>query len=124
MIRPVIKCSGVPGVVETLIAISTVPVQTPFMEMTSPVCTSDKLMLPLLLILCILINMPFLNNEVVAWPMPELNVKLTSAGADVAAASAISDDFWSFFTLVAFFGATTLAPFFELTFAIKNNFND
>lgn len=73
---PVENCSGVAGVVGVSIAITALPVQTPFIETTSPLCTSAKGMLPLLLMLCMLMSTPCLNREAVTWPTPEENVQV------------------------------------------------
>lgn len=77
MMIPDVNCSGVAGVVGVFITRDAFPVQTPFTEITSPVCTSEKLMFPLLLRLCILINTPFRKSSVVTCPMPLVKVKAT-----------------------------------------------
>ncbi len=61
--RPDVKVSGVLGLVEVLmITTFAVPVQTPLTEITSPLCTSEKLIFPLLLMLCIIAGTPLRNR--------------------------------------------------------------
>lgn len=88
MIRPELNCSGVVGVVGVLITTFAFPAQMPLTEITSPLCTSEKLTLPLLLMLCMLINTPLRKSTAVACPMPLVKVKATSTDCDCGASSA------------------------------------
>lgn len=65
-----LKFSGVAGFVGTFILTTASPAQTPFIASESCDWTSENTMVLPILILCILIKTPFLNNTAVAWPRP------------------------------------------------------
>ncbi len=85
---PGLNVLGDAGVVVVLTVTWALPVHTPFTEITSLLCTSENVTLPVLLMLCILINTPFLNSTAVACPMPPMKVKVTSTGFEWGAPSA------------------------------------
>ena len=104
---PASKFCGDAGVVGTLIFTSALPVHTPVVEIMSPLCTSDRKILLLLLTLCKLINTPLRNSETVSCPIPDINVTSISAAAEVEVTVATSD-------LLVIFGASCLVDFFGL----------
>lgn len=101
---PAANCWGETGTVGVSMTITAWPVQTPFTEMESPLCTSENRIFPLLLILCILISTPFLNSNEVACPIPPVNVKVMLTCRECGALSATSEVVVSFGMLVWFVG--------------------
>jgi hypothetical protein len=90
LIFPAPKFSGVAGLVGTLTTTEALPVHTPLMEMLSPLCTSERKMVALLLTLCKLISTPLRNREAVACPMPEVKViSMLAALASLATRSLV-----------------------------------
>lgn len=71
--------SGVVGEVVAVKEIFVVPVPVPTSANPSPVLTSEKKMSELLVILCMLISVPFLDRKAVSFPMPELKVMFNVA---------------------------------------------
>lgn len=112
---------GLGGVVVRSSSMVAFPAQTPLTEMASPLFTSEKLIVPVLLTLCILIMTPCRNRVAVIWPMPEKKLqvmlagtgfvlasvaatKLLSVNAGIAMGAAVADDvFLAVFFLAAFF---------------------
>lgn len=82
---------GVGGFVGTSMTIVTLPVATPFMPITSPDSTSEKLMLALILVVCMLIMFPCLNSAAVACPNPDAKVILIVAGRESGDGTATND---------------------------------
>jgi len=94
---PASKCSGVAGFDCTLKVMSAVPEHTPLIEIESAGCTLEKWIFPLLLMLSVFIKVPNRNKDAVIWPIPDLNIILTSAVVAAGEAIATNDDFVKLF---------------------------